>query len=90
MAELVPLTAEEINTLRAGKNRSSEYRDLLNQFVQSGDAGVDISGTFPGKKLTNLANSFKRLTSKPEFAGVEVLHVTVNGQETLALVRTGQ
>lgn len=89
MAELVPLTSDEINTLRAGKNRSSEYRDLLNQFVSSGDAGVDITGSFPGKKLVNLANSFKRLTNKPEYAGIEVLHVTVNGVETLALVRTG-
>lgn len=90
MAELVPLTSEEINSLRAGKNRSSEYRDVLNQFVSSGEAGVDITSSFPGKKLVNLANSFKRLTSKPEFQGVEVLHVTVGGNETLALVRTGQ
>lgn len=87
MAELVTLTPDEINTLRAGKNRSSEYRDLLDQFVSSGDAGVDISNSFPGKKLVNLANSFKRLTNKPEYAGVEVLHVTVNGAETLALIR---
>lgn len=89
MANVTELSAEQIAALTAAKRGSSEYKDLLDQFVASESRGIDITESFPGKKLINLANSFKRLVNRhTEYSGVTVLHVTQNGVETLALVKS--
>lgn len=89
MANVVELSAEQIAALVAEKRGSSEYKELLDKFVASDSQGIDITNSFPGKKAINLANSFKRLVNKhQEYSGVQVLHVTSSGQETLALIKS--
>jgi uncharacterized lipoprotein NlpE involved in copper resistance len=86
---LVELSAEQVDALVSSQNRASEYRQLLDELIASDARGADITNQFPGRKLTNTAQSFKRLVSKHrEYERVRVVHINKDGNETLALVKS--
>lgn len=86
---LVELSEEQVNALVSSQNRASEYRQLLDELVASDTRGADITNQFPGRKLTNTAQSFKRLVSKERaYEGIRVVHLNKDGDETLALVKS--
>lgn len=78
------LSDEQVDSLLAGKRQTSEFREVLDAFLASDSRGIDISNSFPERKVYNVGQSFKRLIGKhSEYSGIQVV---LNG-DTLALVK---
>lgn len=69
------LTAEQIEEIRSNTRRSGQYRSTLEEFINSGAEGADVTDTFAGKKPTSVAQGLKRLAGRGDFAGVSVVHL---------------
>lgn len=85
--EFRELSSDEIAELTTA--RPGQYRDVLTQFVDSGFDGADVSGAFPGKKLSTAASALKRTAEKHSIP-VTVVHRSANDNraESLALIRS--
>lgn len=83
------LNEAEIQALLSGerKRKPSIYEVALNNFVQSGDAGVKVDltqGEFIGKSAQNVVNGFRRYIKEGNVADVKAI---ANGDQAF-LVRT--
>jgi hypothetical protein len=89
MSELfTELSAADIESLRGSARQTGVYRKVIEDFVASGIAGADVTGMFPGRKPTSAAQQLKKIANKDFQGQVDVIHVTRDGQETVALVRS--
>ena len=63
------LTTDQIMALLSKTRRKGEYTELLNEFVESGEAGVSVGEKWPhlsGKKATTLKQGFEAAKDKKE------------------------
>lgn len=81
------LTADQIAELRGSTRQTGQYKAMIQEFVDSGVAGADVTESFPGRKASSAYQALNKV-AKRDFEGVvDVIHVTRDGRETIALVR---
>lgn len=82
------LTPDQIAEI-ASTTQTGSYAQVLRDFLAAGIDGADLTDSFPGKKLTTVAAGLKNAQRKnADFASVRVVHMTRDGVEVLALVKT--
>lgn len=84
---LTELSQEQIDSLRGSAKQTGAYKRVLDEFVNSGLAGADVTGEFTAKP-SSVAQALKKYTKRDEYAGIEVIYSNQNGTETVALVRS--
>lgn len=79
--QLDPTVLAEIQAART----SGSYKQALTEFAASDVSATDVSGAFPGKKVTTIAAGLKNAQRKDDaFSGIKVYNVG----DVVALVKS--
>jgi len=66
---IMPLSNEQIMALLSKTRQKGVYTDRLNEFLASGEQGIEVNSTWPdlgGKKATTLKQGFEAAKDKKE------------------------
>lgn len=81
--QFTELTPEQVTQLRGNARQTGEYKRVVQEFVDSGLAGVDVTNTFEGRKAGSVTQALKKVVKRDHEGVVDVLFVN----DTIALVR---